>query len=202
MDEPLSSTGGGGWMCFFMSKPQSTRCPRSPGQQASVRLLENCCFKGAVVPFWLLLEKNLHGLCLSQLRSRAGLTSSSAWMGPASTAASSATRSMTARTKVMSLAASMVSSVPRGGACGERGGSQTSVEVPRSAPHQCVSLGNLLEPPGLKNVQNESTYFRTTRFSEVGVVRLRIFELRVTRTRRFHVKHFLEFTTQQSRSWE
>lgn len=64
----------------------------------------------------------------------------------------------------------MVSSVPRGGAWGERGGFQTSVEVPRSAPHQCVSLGNLLEPPDLKNVQDESTYFRTTRFSEVGVV--------------------------------
>lgn len=51
MDEPLSSAGGGGWMCFFMSKPpQSTHCPRSPGQQAPVRLLENCCFKGGGCP--------------------------------------------------------------------------------------------------------------------------------------------------------
>lgn len=36
---------------FLMSKPpQSTCCPRSPGQQALVRLLENCCFKGGGCP--------------------------------------------------------------------------------------------------------------------------------------------------------
>lgn len=99
-------------MCFFMSKRFG---PYVVSKAQGSWLLLGCwkiASKMRILPFSLLLEKNLHSLCLSQLWLRAGLTSSSAQMGPASTAASSATGSMTVRTRVMSLAASMVSSMP------------------------------------------------------------------------------------------
>ena len=47
MEDPLSSAGVRGWVCFFTSKPHSSTCrPQGPGQLTSVRLSEDCFFEG------------------------------------------------------------------------------------------------------------------------------------------------------------